>query len=77
MTEELHKGLVRVLNVHGYAFQYSVLKAAENLYETNRSPWLFEAAEFPVSLKDISERVRSGRRIGGGGGGDGGGTGGG
>lgn len=52
MTEELRKGLIHVLNVHGYAFQYSVLKAAENLYETGLSPWVFEAAEFPVSLKD-------------------------
>jgi hypothetical protein len=27
------------------------LKAAENLFETGLSPWIFEAAEFPVSLK--------------------------
>ena len=57
MTEELGKGIVRVLNVHGYVFQYSVLKTIESIYRTGRSPWGFEAAEFPVSLKNTPVHI--------------------
>jgi hypothetical protein len=57
MTDELRKGLVHALNVHGHAFQYAVLKAAEGLFEKRRSPWVFEAAEFPVSNKGAPSHI--------------------
>lgn len=57
MTEELRKGLLHAINVHGYAFQYSVIKVAENCFKTGTSPWIFEVAEFPVSLKEISLHI--------------------
>lgn len=48
MTDNLRKGLVHSINVHGYAFHYAVLKAAQNYFEEKVSPWVFEVAEFPV-----------------------------
>jgi len=39
------------LNKHGYAFHNSVIRVAEELYETGKSPWIFRAAEFPVSVR--------------------------
>jgi hypothetical protein len=53
MSDELRKGLVHSINIHGHAFQYAVLKTAERLFEENISPWVFEVAEFPVLNKDI------------------------
>jgi hypothetical protein len=38
----------KVLNTHGHAFQYAVLRRAEELAREERSRWIFEAAEFPV-----------------------------
>jgi hypothetical protein len=39
------------LNRHGYAFQNSVIRAAKELFESGRSPWIFRDAEFPVSVR--------------------------
>jgi hypothetical protein len=38
----------KLLNTHGHAFQYSVLRRAEELCSERKSRWIFEAAEFPV-----------------------------
>ena len=38
----------KVLSSHGHAFQYAVLRRGEELANTRKSTWLFEAAEFPV-----------------------------
>lgn len=44
-----HLGDVRkIINTHGHAFQYAVLRRAEELASERRSRWRFEAAEFPV-----------------------------
>lgn len=53
MSDELRKGLVHSINVHGHAFHYAVLKTAEKLFEEKSSPWVFEVAEFPVLNKSI------------------------
>lgn len=45
------------LNQHGYAFHYRVLEEAKRLFEENTSPWLFEAAEFPVEIKNKDTRI--------------------
>jgi len=39
------------LNRHGYPFQNSVMRAATELFEAGKSPWIFRAAEFPVSVR--------------------------
>jgi len=46
-----------VLNSHGYSFQYSVIRLAERLYGPGRCPWLFEWAEFPVSVGSRDTRI--------------------
>ena len=38
----------KVLDSHGYGFQYAVLESARALAKNNLSPWLFEASELPV-----------------------------
>lgn len=47
----------KVLNRHGYAFQYSVIRFAEDLYRQNQSEWINEAAEFPVSVRNMQTRI--------------------
>jgi hypothetical protein len=42
----------KVLNSHGHAFQYAVLRRTEELADLRRSRWFFEAAEFPVTTGD-------------------------
>ena len=53
MTQEdnndlVSAGLKKVLNTHGYGFQYSVLHHAVQLFSDHKSGWLFDSAEFPV-----------------------------
>jgi len=50
-------GFGKVLNTHGYGFQYSVLKLAHTLSEQNESQWIFEAAEFPVQVQREGTRI--------------------
>jgi len=40
--------LRKVLNTHGYGFQYAVMRRGEELYSSRRSRWVFDVAEFPV-----------------------------
>ena len=41
----------KVLNRHGYGFQYRVMQEAQSLFEAARSRWVFEVAEFPVAVR--------------------------
>lgn len=54
--EQVQKAFEQTLNRHGYSFQYSVVKAAENLYP-HGSPWQFEATEFPVEVQGSPTRI--------------------
>ena len=54
---KVREGLHRVLNTHGYGFHYAVLKNANKLYANGKSPWFFEAAEFPVSVGGFDTRI--------------------
>jgi hypothetical protein len=47
----------KVLNHHGYAFQYSVIEFMAELRRQQRSDWELEAAEFPVSVQQASTRI--------------------
>jgi len=57
MSDDLRKGLVHSINIHGHAFQYAVLKHAEKLFEKNASPWVFEVAEFPVVNNNVPVHI--------------------
>jgi len=45
------------LNRHGYGFQYSVLRRAEELCTSKLSSWVFEACEFPVEVRGDGTRI--------------------
>lgn len=45
------------LNRQGYPFQYAVIKRAQELKDEERSPWVFEAAEFPVEVQSYHTRI--------------------
>jgi len=47
----------KALDSHGYGFQYAVLDRAKELRSTSKSSWVFEAAEFPVSVEAGSTRI--------------------
>ncbi len=48
---------LQLMNQHGYAFHYAVIRRAEKLFNEKKSKWVFEVAEFPVSLKNIDTRI--------------------
>lgn len=47
-SKRISEGLRKVLNAHGYNFQYAILRYAETLFSSGDLDWVFEAAEFPV-----------------------------
>ncbi len=51
------EGFHKLLNSHGYAFQYSVIRLAEKLAAEERSAWLFQGAEFPVVVQGADTRI--------------------
>jgi hypothetical protein len=57
MTVSIDAGLRKVLNAHGYAFQHSVVRRAEELFLGNRSSWIFEATEFPVRVNEFDTKL--------------------
>ncbi|GJL93530.1 hypothetical protein [Hyphococcus sp.] len=48
---------VSQFNSHGYAFQRAILAETERLFAAHASPWIFEAEEFPVSVKQHSAHI--------------------
>jgi hypothetical protein len=55
-AEQLKLSFGKVLNQHGYGFQYSVIKKAWELCGGG-SQWLFEASEFPVTVQGGGTRI--------------------
>jgi hypothetical protein len=55
--QNMHEPFETALNSAGYSFQYSVLAMAERLFEEGKSPWSFEAAEFPVDVKGKGTKI--------------------
>jgi hypothetical protein len=45
------------LNRQGHPFQYAVIRRAHQLNEERRSPWVFEASEFPVEVQSYHTRI--------------------
>lgn len=54
---EAPSGVHKLLNQHGYGFQYAVLQEARRLSGSNESDWVFDVAEFPVSVRGADTRV--------------------
>lgn len=58
VTEELSNSFAKVLSSHGYGFQFSVLKKAEELQkDTGKSLFFLEASEFPVNVQSTDTRI--------------------
>jgi hypothetical protein len=57
MTQNLNAIFESVLNQHGHPFQYAVIRRANELYDEKHSPWVFEASEFPVEVRDQQTRI--------------------
>lgn len=45
------------LNRQGHPFQYAVIRRAHVLNDEGRSPWVFEASEFPVEVQEYHTRI--------------------
>ncbi len=54
---QISAGLRKVLNSHGHAFQYAVLRQAEKIYQDGNKNWVLDAAEFPVEVKENTTHI--------------------
>jgi hypothetical protein len=50
-------GFHKLLNQHGHGFHFAVLREVQRLFEEHQSRWVFEVAEFPVSVRGVDTRV--------------------
>jgi hypothetical protein len=57
--ERVRSDFQEALDRHGYSFQHSVIKIADELYEhpQRRSAWRFVVSEFPVEVKEQGTRI--------------------
>jgi len=53
----IKNGLEKVLNIHGYGFQYALLRLVHTLQNSREDYWHFVASEFPVEVKSASTRI--------------------
>src|SRR6266478_4374100 len=56
-AKQVQSGLQKVLDSHGYGFQYSVLNRCLLQFDAKRSAWVFEVAEFPVGANQRETRI--------------------
>lgn len=57
LSREVSSGLRKILNTHGYGFQYAILSEAKRLFDERRSGWRFEAAEVPVVTRGTTIHI--------------------
>ncbi|HET6889825.1 MAG TPA: hypothetical protein VFH31_01880 [Pyrinomonadaceae bacterium] len=57
ISELFTQSFAKVLNRHGYGFQFSVLKKVDELVRHRKTGWSFEACEFPVQVQGAGTRV--------------------
>lgn|GEM_PF-6855316 len=50
-------GFEKILDSHGYGFQYSVLNLAHDLTCKGISRWIIESVEFPVEVQGAGTRI--------------------
>jgi hypothetical protein len=56
-AQQIAKSFEKILNSHGYGFQYSVLREIETLATQGQSPWALTASEFPVEVRGAGTRI--------------------
>jgi hypothetical protein len=57
ISEQFAQSFTKVLNRHGYGFQYSLIEEAKSLFDKRRSSWRFEASEFPVEVQGSGTKI--------------------
>lgn len=57
ITDEFSSPFSKVLSNHGYGFQFSVLRKANELAGNRKSQFKFEASEFPVKVQGIDTKI--------------------
>jgi hypothetical protein len=58
ISDQFTQSFAKVLSGHGYGFQFSVLKKAEEVIKKLlRVQWIFEACEFPVEVQGAGTRI--------------------
>jgi len=55
--KNIKDSLKKILNTHGYGFQYALLRLVCTLQDDARGNWNFVAAEFPVEVRNKSTRI--------------------
>jgi hypothetical protein len=55
--KKIEEGLQKILSAHGYGFHYAVLRNAMELFHQGKSKWVFEVAEFPVTVRGFDTRI--------------------
>lgn len=48
-SDQIAASVLKTLNSHGYSFQYSVVRRLDHLHAEERSRWLIDGVEFPVT----------------------------
>lgn len=56
-VEEIANGLEVEINKHGHAFQYAVIRRANDLFDQRLSPWRSPVPEFPIEIQGASGRI--------------------
>jgi len=57
VTEQFTQSFAKVLNRHGYGFQFSILRKADELIKQRKCVWELEACEFPVEVQGAGTRI--------------------
>lgn len=55
--ESVEVQFAKVLNRHGYGFQYSVIQKLYELNRTGKSNFIFQTVEFPVEIHGVGTRI--------------------
>ncbi len=56
-TDDIRNSFQNELNLHGYGFQFSVLKSAQDLARATKSKWSFRVSEFPVEVRGVGTKI--------------------
>ena len=57
MDKNPSNGLNYQLNIHGFGFQFAVLKTVHECFLEKQSPWIFDVSEFPVLNNGSSTHI--------------------
>lgn len=57
IQQELATGIRKVIDAHGYSFQYAVIRRADELCASRASRWVFESSEFPIEVSGFGTHI--------------------